>query len=537
MRLLQNRNVSWAIATLFIMIALVVHLPTPGRILLDADWALQLAGGFQLRAGDIPFRDYPSVYGPLVYMTSAVAQWLGGDRFITEVILVMAGYGVGYALLYRMSVQITGNVLLGLLILLLGLVLIPRMYKYYIVLWPVTSLYACWRIIANSSRTTVLFLALITAISGLFRADFGVYSAIVGIMTVVHLHWGNWDQMRRKLGLLMGGTLAFALPILIWLWVQGSLWIYLYDSSIRTLSFTDGLALPLPEFRTNVLFSPTNGFLVSFWLALTIPLGVFLASFSSQPTSTEKITWRVTALWAQLLQFQGYHRSGFSHFEQGFTLTLIALAILIMFAFENTRRIVWWRGLLLAVLASYYALLLATGISHNAGNRFTEKLQGFEWAQYNLLLLPVDDMNVILGLTTTNPVHQAGSLIVECTSPQQKIATGPNLINFYYTTQRHFVGRMWIAYPYMLTPEDEQATLEAYRDEGPPAVFVYQSGFQYDNRPERNPFTYLPTLYAYFQEKYVVVTKFGSIHIAVPREGAVTHPCNTQQRNAPEPVG
>src|SRR5690242_20523994 len=85
-----------------VVAATMLRWPSPITMLNDNDWAHQLGGARQILHGEHPFLDWHTDYGPLRYYPSAAAQVLLGERTLSELLLVTAGYAAAYTLLFTL---------------------------------------------------------------------------------------------------------------------------------------------------------------------------------------------------------------------------------------------------------------------------------------------------------------------------------------------------------------------------------------------------------------------------------------------------
>ena len=126
-------------ASAFVLIVgfLLINTPPAWYYLLDPDQGYQLAVADQILRGFHPFVDVlGSNYGPLVFYLSAFGQLVSDGRLIGEIALVISGYAAGYFLLFGITLQSTKSRWLSFSLLAFALLLMPRFYKYYVVLGP-----------------------------------------------------------------------------------------------------------------------------------------------------------------------------------------------------------------------------------------------------------------------------------------------------------------------------------------------------------------------------------------------------------------
>ncbi|MGH7785347.1 MAG: hypothetical protein ACRERC_00680, partial [Candidatus Binatia bacterium] len=177
--------------------------PLPEWMLGDNDWVHQLGGANQILHGEHPFVDWHTDYGPLRYYPSALAQWLLGPRTLAELLLVTLAYAAGYTLLFTLLWEVSGRRAVAALLLAVALVLAPRLFKYYVMLGPVLSLWAAWRYIERQSSIFLVALAAMAVVFGLFRIDFGAFAGAAAV-TAIAVGPGPLRARARRLAQYVG---------------------------------------------------------------------------------------------------------------------------------------------------------------------------------------------------------------------------------------------------------------------------------------------------------------------------------------------
>jgi hypothetical protein len=248
----KNHTIILLAAGIVILLFLLAEVPTPEYILSDPDGGHQLAGAMQILCGGHPFIDFRSTYGPLTFYASALGQILSGKRIIGEIVLIVAGYLTAYLLLFELFYGASRKLSIASICLCFALILIPRFYKYYIVLGPIVSLYSAWKYIDSRSTKSFLFMSFAIVITGLYRFDFGIYTALCGLTTIILVNLNqNIDNILKPIGIYLLVILGLASPWLLWALYKGGLANYFGDTLVGMLTQSGGLSLPFPRYKVS----------------------------------------------------------------------------------------------------------------------------------------------------------------------------------------------------------------------------------------------------------------------------------------------
>ena len=173
--------------------------------------------------GGQPYIDFPIYYGPLTPYASALGQKIvTGERPIGEMALVVFGYTLSYFLLFNLIWQASHGLSIALVVIGIALLLVPRMYKYYIVLGPAATMTALWWYIKYPRALLLVVLSGTIVLTGLFRQDYGAYSLFTAAIVLTRQPMAGRTRLTTLLA-LVGLTLLFVLPWLIFMAVNGSL--------------------------------------------------------------------------------------------------------------------------------------------------------------------------------------------------------------------------------------------------------------------------------------------------------------------------
>lgn len=332
----RSQPVEIAVLLVFCLVFLAVA-PDYLEFLHDPDAGTQLAKGQQILHGRHPWIQVDSsVYGPGIFYLSALAQLLGGERLLPEMILIFLGFLLSYALLFRSFGALAGRRLPLFVFAVLVLAAFPRFHKYHVVLPQALFLYGTWRALrAAQPRTAALHLALASTLAGLLRLDFGAYCvACAVLLLVLRYASAGWRVVLQGVAVLCGAGFALTGPWLIFLAVTGDLGEIAATSYETARGVLGGLEKSLPSYRFDLSpFAAENSLILVFWFfRLAAPSVAMVAAgriFSRKRRGEDRLSadlyLLVAAVFASLIYLQASHRVDLSHIKQSLPATLFVL--------------------------------------------------------------------------------------------------------------------------------------------------------------------------------------------------------------------
>ncbi len=191
---------------------------------LTNDFFMHVVGGRQMLLGDWPVRDFVDLGLPLMYATSALAEWLGGPTLLSEVTVALVFMSLGAVLVFVLATQASGSRVIGLLVTLPVVLVAPRLYAYPKLFCYTLAVWAMWRYLDKPATARVLVLGVVTAVAFLYRHDHGVYiGTAVAVMLVVR-HWPRgavgWFRIIGAYALVV---VLFLSPYLLFVQIHGGL--------------------------------------------------------------------------------------------------------------------------------------------------------------------------------------------------------------------------------------------------------------------------------------------------------------------------
>jgi hypothetical protein len=515
MRTQKEANILFGLFFILTILWVLVRLPSPAQVLADADGGHQLAGATQILHGEHPFVDFKATYGPFTFYASAVAQILFNHRVIGEIILIALGYAITYALLSRLIYRVTGNFFLTLLFGMLALAAIPRLYKYYIALGPVLTLFTAWNYLEKPDRKNMLWMALAITLTGLFRSDFGVYCTITGVVAVLLALPFTQGGIKRIITLL-GAVLLFASPWLLFLTIKGNLIDYFYTALAGGANIAAGASLPFPAFHSGfsafalvtnlislaIIFFSSLPFIILIWLLVRWE--------SLDPLQKKMLLTAVVLNMFSLIQ--ATYRYGYPHLLQaiplGFALSAWATRTLshnLALAVRSRQKIRWLYSAALVLLTGFL-LIPVMLVNQSLWPPIDPLGIPYKLEQFSL---PKEQVLVNIEKISDSWYAQAMLYTRRCTTDRQRLMALPVLTTFSYFTDRAFGGgQIGLASGYFVTDADQARIIGKMSAEDIPLI-VYLPNFEFDGIPQRKMEVFALRVSAYVQQNYVRIKQIG----------------------------
>ena len=176
---------------------------------------LHLALAKQWLAGDWPVRDFFDQGWVLQYSLSALAQAIGGDRLLSEAIVVGAAWAISTFVVFQIVVRLTRNVGAAVAAASLLIIASARGYSY-----PKGIVYAVaallwWRYVRTPTAAAVTVFGAWAAVAFYWRPDHGIYVAAALALAVVAVH-GFRPIGVTRCSIAAGTMLALLSPFLLY---------------------------------------------------------------------------------------------------------------------------------------------------------------------------------------------------------------------------------------------------------------------------------------------------------------------------------
>ena len=189
----------------------------------ENDHFVQLSTARQIVAGDLPFRDYNEIGAPLTTLSSAVGQMIGGHALLPDALLTMGLIAAGTAVACWLAARASGSTLLAAVLTLVLAALAPRPYAYPKVLVYAMGILAAWRYVDRPSAGRAAVMAVVIAVSFLFRHDHGAYLGLFSVLTILAVHGWNAKLALPRSVLVTALCILLLLPFFVFMQVNGGI--------------------------------------------------------------------------------------------------------------------------------------------------------------------------------------------------------------------------------------------------------------------------------------------------------------------------
>jgi|GEM_PF-3032097 len=493
--------------SIIILLGVLIKIPDPLYMIQDTDGGHQLAGALQILAGDQPFVDFRSSFGPVTFYASAVAQFLSGHTLIGEVILTSLGYIIGYFLLYSLIYRISRKKTISVFVTIIALLFMPKIYKYYLLLGPVATLLLSWYYVEKKKLLSLFWLSCSIGVMALFRFDFGGYTGVCGLAAVILAHRADLSLTLKRIGLLLVFILITVCPWILWVTINGGLGNYISDTLSGLFNQSEGLSLPLPRYDASApIFGLNNGTFYAYIYFHLIPTGslIVLLLRRKSMTYSQKIQVLLSIILAQLTLIQSLHRADYGHLLQSIPICFVLIAWLMS----------CWRGskngeFIQVSLTAIFSFLLAIVIIFNF--KFGHKSETNAMALINNLKIYSKNNEALLNhinkVDPQNPYTKVIEYIIKHTSSNDYIFAMPYYTTYYYFTQRHFGGGQMLLAPGYFSEESDQIKMINKMKEQNVSFVIEYPDYRYDNMASRAIENFSPLVSSYVSKEYIYSTK------------------------------
>jgi hypothetical protein len=507
----------WALPALIAVIYSVVFLlkaPDPTDLVWNPDWGYQLAGANQIRHGLWPFLDFRAVYGPLAFATSAAAQWLTGGRIIGEIALSYLGYLASTLLVYGLTAKASGSRAIAFFVTLFALLVLPKLYKYYIVLTPLWVLWESWRYLERPSLGRLFLLTLAVVVTGLFRPDTGLYAAVAGLACVWLAHRESGKGFFREAALFFALLLLCASPWLAVLIVRHRLHDYFYESIHDGAGLAKGLSLPWPRinFQHNTFATETFAATIYNFFFTLVPFCA-VALYQSRKTvpAGQQKGLIATMILAQLCLLEAVHRPDYHHLNQALApcLPLVGWVVSQLPTwFKGSRG---WRIAALASCAALGFLLVASVVIEHRIGYGEHRKQSLAKTLQLYTDTPDQILQYVLGRDPHNPYAQVAADL-SYLSRYEHVFVMPYYDSIYYFSGRTF-GRYMQIVPGLYTSPADQRDIIADLKQEDIKVVVVDPTYQIDGKEDRRVDHFANIVLPYVMTHYREVAHYGRFSV------------------------
>jgi hypothetical protein len=173
------------------------------------------------RYGELPFRDFLDPGYFLTEFASAAVQILLGDNLLGEMLLNSAFIATGAILVFALTRRVSPSGISAAVISLLVVLSAPRAYDFDKFLFYPLGILLCWRYVDRRSTGSLVMLAAVAVLAGVFRYDNGLFIASAGLVAVAVTHGAERAVLMRRVGMFAAAGVVCAAPYLLFLQLNG----------------------------------------------------------------------------------------------------------------------------------------------------------------------------------------------------------------------------------------------------------------------------------------------------------------------------
>jgi len=193
---------------------------------LTDDHFFYLVRGWQILFGDLPVRDFVDHGAPLYYYVGAAVQAVLGRGTLSEIEFSAAMLALAASLTFWVCERATGSIALGLVGAAFQLLLEPRFYNYPKLLAYAAAIPLLWHYADRPGWRPVLWIAVVTVVSFLFRHDHGALIGLSMAVLLVMLTGVRWTERLKHAALYALCVALLTAPYLLFIERNGGVMSY-----------------------------------------------------------------------------------------------------------------------------------------------------------------------------------------------------------------------------------------------------------------------------------------------------------------------
>ncbi|MGC8971545.1 MAG: hypothetical protein ACP5K2_05000 [bacterium] len=358
------------------------------------DEGIVVYGASRILKGDIPYRDFWTMYAPGQFYTIALLfKLLGTSLFVTRIYSATINFLL--VLLVYLIIKKISNHRIALLSFILSTLWMGGWGLFHSsptpagTFWSLLGIFFVVDFLCNKNPLILFIGGIITGIAAIFRHDIGGYtfiSSTIVLLPYIYLRIGNRDILntikiwgKYLLGTIMGFIL-FASYFLIKVPIRDLVFdLIIFPARV----FPKVRDLPYPPFAFNFY-----SFLFYFPIIIYIIGGILILFNLFKWKDLEDREWAIILFWIIGLFFfnQAWVRSDVPHL-----LPTIIPAIMLLASLYNSKLVQVWekRGYFMKIFILFIAFLLTLSLYRNALRSFVVTVYIFPIVLGTILVLPI----------------------------------------------------------------------------------------------------------------------------------------------------
>jgi hypothetical protein len=206
-----------------------------------------LARARQIEAGEVPFRDFNDPGWFLTDALSALAQSVGGYNLQSQAILTIGMLSLAAAMTFLLARRVSGSYAAAIVAILVHVGLEPRHYNYPKLMLYAAGVWLAWRYADRPTTSRAVMFGVWAGLGFLFRHDHIIYLGVLGLATIVMVHWGSPRTIVRNAGMVAGGASICLVPFLVFLSVSGGIGEYFRSAFVYVQRDAERTSFTLPR--------------------------------------------------------------------------------------------------------------------------------------------------------------------------------------------------------------------------------------------------------------------------------------------------
>lgn len=271
--------------TIFLGLLLIVFLiigtkllPGPynfSRALILFDEGTLLTGAKRLIHGEIPYRDFWTIYPPLNFITLGAAFQVFGENIYVERFFHLIISLTGLASIYWLLRSKTNYFFAGIVCLMFVFFGSPIKLTHLLIFMTLVTLFALMK--NKNSRFLPYLCGLVGGLFFAARLDFGIVAGFIFFITTFFLEPKNYKKILHLNLKFLSGFLIITLPLFIWLAANQALIPFFEQTILYPFfgNYSTQRSLPIPSFTDPWQgYAGTASFIFNwtFWIFTTITL-------------------------------------------------------------------------------------------------------------------------------------------------------------------------------------------------------------------------------------------------------------------------